>query len=1098
MLKILHYITMKKIVYIQFLFFTILLLNIQSYATAQSIIINEFMASNRTVLADEDGDYSDWIELYNRTSQDINLQGWRLTDNMHSPSKWILPDVTLKANRYLVIFASGKDRRDPQGELHTNFSLDRSGEYLGLYDNLSMLQWEFSPAYPEQRQDISYGFYLGTATYFTDPTPGISNEESESILLHAPQFSANHGFYDSPFELTIEGDTSLGDIYYTTNGSTPSHGNGIRYTTPITIESTSVVRAAILGSEKITSVVNTRTYLFLNDIIHQSNDQPGYPDQWGAYTAINGTATAHYAMNQELINDPAFANTLKEGLKDLPIISLVTDIGYLFSHDENPETGGIYIHTGAPIGRTTYGIGRGWERPVSFEYFNADGSISLQVNCGVLTQGGHGRRPEKSPKRSFRLMFRSRYGPSRLEFPLFGPDATDTFKALNIRGGFGNSWIHQDANQRRIAVYQRDTWGKDTQGDLGHPKANAIYAHLFINGMYWGLYNPSERLDRRYAASYLGGEEDDFDVINNYTEIQDGNLEAWDRMISMANRGLASDSAYQRIQGNNPDGNRNPELENLVDVVNLTDYMLINFYGGNTDWDHHNWAAIRNRVTNDRGFIFMCWDMERILESRSINRLNVFNANCPSNIFTRLMDNDNFRQLFVERANRHLFNNGALTPEKAIERWRARTVQIEKAIYGEVARWGNYRRDVHNWNSGPYEQYHIESHWLPRQDYITNTYFPDRTDIFIQQLRSAGFLPDLMPPLLLVNGSPIDQKLVSKGDILEMATHQGAIYYTLDGTSPENWTEPGSDVRLYNGEIEITKSIHVIARAFHNGKWSSVTDQKLVIPADYKDLKITEIHYHPLNSDQRESKDYQFIELKNTGDATIYIGGAQFIGGISYQFPANMSIPPQQFVVLASNSAAFEDRYGFQPNGEFSGYLSDSGDMINLASPFGDLIFSVTYNNSNGWPTAPAGEGYSLVPNEINPTGGQNNSWEWRASHHIGGSPGEDDNLVSNRETIHKNQNFLNQNFPNPFSNSTSIQYSIAAEGAVELSVYNLMGHKITTLVSSVQPEGTYTIQWSTNNAGGNSLASGIYIYRLSVESEVGSEIITKKMVLTD
>ena len=116
------------------------------------------MASNKTTLADDDGDFSDWIEIYNPDATPVELNGWNLTDSAKKKTKWTFPSVTLAPQAFLVVFASGKNRVDPAKPLHTNFSLDAEGEYLGLIrPDGSTVVSEFAPAYPLQRADISYG-----------------------------------------------------------------------------------------------------------------------------------------------------------------------------------------------------------------------------------------------------------------------------------------------------------------------------------------------------------------------------------------------------------------------------------------------------------------------------------------------------------------------------------------------------------------------------------------------------------------------------------------------------------------------------------------------------------------------------------------------------------------------------------------------------------------------------------------------------------------------------------------------------------------------------------------------------------------------------
>ncbi|MBN1417767.1 MAG: CotH kinase family protein [Planctomycetes bacterium] len=124
---------------------------------AQDVVISEFLAINESGLTDEDGDRSDWIELYNAGATTVNLEGWALTDDPRNLTKWRFPAVSIPANGFLVVFASDKDRRTPGHPLHTNFKLlGTEGEYLGLIAPSGMPAWEYAP-FPMQVADFSYG-----------------------------------------------------------------------------------------------------------------------------------------------------------------------------------------------------------------------------------------------------------------------------------------------------------------------------------------------------------------------------------------------------------------------------------------------------------------------------------------------------------------------------------------------------------------------------------------------------------------------------------------------------------------------------------------------------------------------------------------------------------------------------------------------------------------------------------------------------------------------------------------------------------------------------------------------------------------------------
>ena len=129
------------------------------FAHAQEdVTITEFLASNVGGLVDEDGDSSDWIELYNASSNAVNLAGWYLTDDFNDLTQWAFPSTNIAAKGFLIVFASAKDRVVAGAPLHTSFSLDDEGEYLALVrpDGVTIAT-EFTPQFPAQRANYSYG-----------------------------------------------------------------------------------------------------------------------------------------------------------------------------------------------------------------------------------------------------------------------------------------------------------------------------------------------------------------------------------------------------------------------------------------------------------------------------------------------------------------------------------------------------------------------------------------------------------------------------------------------------------------------------------------------------------------------------------------------------------------------------------------------------------------------------------------------------------------------------------------------------------------------------------------------------------------------------
>ncbi len=218
------------------------------------------MASNTTTLADEDGAFSDWIELFNPDSTAVNLAGWYLTDSATNKTKWQLPSVTIPAGGYLVVFASDKNRRDPAGRLHTNFSLNADGEYLALIkpDGLAIAS-DFSPKFPELQANVSFGFPSGTTSgtpvFLERATPGAANSATRpATITETVTFSRAAGPFDAPFSLALTGAASTQQIRYVvvpsaTGATAPEPtASSTLYTGPISITNSVVVRATVFAT----------------------------------------------------------------------------------------------------------------------------------------------------------------------------------------------------------------------------------------------------------------------------------------------------------------------------------------------------------------------------------------------------------------------------------------------------------------------------------------------------------------------------------------------------------------------------------------------------------------------------------------------------------------------------------------------------------------------------------------------------------------------------------------------------------------------------------------------------------------------------------
>jgi len=233
----------------------------------------------------------------------------------------------------------------------------------------------------------------------------------------------------------------------------------------------------------------------------------------------------------------------------------------------------------------------------------------------------------------------------------------------------------------------------------------------------------TERPSAPFVAAHLGGRPEDYDV-RNCDHILQGDDAAWQKLLTLANTGVKQPADFAAIR-------------QLVDLPELIDFLIANFYGANADWDRSsNWYAARRR--NPTGeFQFFIWDGERTLEGVDANSLAFDDDQSPPRLFQKLRQNADFRQMFAQRARLHLTNDGALTAENAAARYRKWANEIERAVVAESARWGNYRRRVHQYKTGPYELYTRDDHWRPEIDRLLKLYFPKRTEVVIKQFREA-------------------------------------------------------------------------------------------------------------------------------------------------------------------------------------------------------------------------------------------------------------------------------------------------------------------------------------------------------------------------
>jgi len=944
--------------------------------------ISEFMADNRDTLFtiyEPGGEQHspDWIEIHNLDVNSVDLTGWYLTDG--EPNSWRFPDgFTIPAGGYRLVFASGlagadEQFRDPYGYYHTNFQLDKNGEYLALVapDKTTIVHqfaaYEYQPGkfgFPPQQEDYSYGVLDSAERYFSSPTPGAENSGEFEGFVADTTFSKDRGFYYTDFYVEISSATPGATIRYTTDGSAPSSTHGQVYdpARPIHITTTTTLRAIAYKRGWMPTNVDTHTYIFPEHVLHQATDPhtgaqvtpPGYPASWGSIAG-------DYQVDPEIVNHPDPCDRLHASdMLDVPTFSLVMDREDLFGSNQ------IYLS------------GDSRERLCSIEMIYGDGTTAFQENGIVQIQGGSSTGRWKSKKLSLRYKFKEKMkdgtptgGPRKLSYRLYPNGPVERFDNIIFDAVLNNSWSHgRSSSQRKNCMFIQDQYVSDLHNAMGGNSPQGLFAHVYLNGLYWGMYYVHDRPDHAWAQEMFGGDKEEYHALkHNKVTINNGNgasaVGSYNAMLSAA-----------EAAGNNPTSLAYWDaLTRRLDVDNLITYLLAHWFPGTDDWAGSSGknAYYTCREAPDGRWRHHTWDAEHTMKFGDVGF-----GNSPHYIHDRLKDNVEYKLRFGDIAHRVFLNDGPLSGLKPREMYLARMAEIDRAIVGESARWGDA------WDSSP----HTRSEWLNVQAGKLSK-LVGRGEYMLNKLKSAGLYPALEAPVFNPHGG------WSADEFDLVITGPAQIWYTLDGTDPRL---PGGAVNSahalpYSGPISLTESAAVKARCRSGGTWSALNEAVFAVGPVAENLRITEIMYHPRPTGDPLDPNKEFIELKNIGPVELNLHLVSFTEGIRFTFGPGTTLAPGQNIVLVRDRPAFEAEYpGLSAviAGIYLGSLDNAGERVRLEDALGRTIHDFKYKDS--WQSVTDGAGFSLT---IKDATADPADWglerSWGASTYQGGSPGTDD-----------------------------------------------------------------------------------------------------------
>lgn len=439
------------------------------YTKNREIAITEVAAVNTTVPQSAQGEYFDYVELYNNTNKQLNLSNYKLSDSKKLESFKQLPDKILNPGEYIAIYCGDADYTSTTtGNIYRNFGLNRYGETVYLMNKFNEVIDTFEYA------SVKSGYSAGrdvkgksTTVYYASLTPGKANpEKSLAFTLAAPVISKSSSYVKKGTKITLS--TSAGQIRYTTDGSTPTMKSNL-YSEPITINKTTVIRAKCYKSGYVPSDVTTATYLVTN--------------------------RKH----------------------DLPVVFLTTDNDNLYGYTrgiwaDGPGKSAVFPYVGANFWQE-------WERPVNFEFMSVNGVSQVNFDAGIKVFGQYSRA---NAQKSVSINLRDKYGPTSICYPFFKDNNVNVFSSFVLRNSgqdYNNAHI-RDAFCAMVIKNQMDIDIMDYQPVV-----------CYVNGKYHGIYDLREKIDEDYLANHHGIDSENVDLIKGNNIVKSGSMDNYKALL---------------------------------------------------------------------------------------------------------------------------------------------------------------------------------------------------------------------------------------------------------------------------------------------------------------------------------------------------------------------------------------------------------------------------------------------------------------------------------------------------------------------------------------------------------------------------------------
>ncbi|GHU53854.1 hypothetical protein FACS1894132_07250 [Clostridia bacterium] len=649
-----------------------------SLTSKNALLINEVCPSNVNIMIDENSLYSDWVELFNNTGEDIDLAGYFLSDSLKKPTKYSFPEGTIiKNGEYKVVFVSDET---------TAFAFSKDGESVVL----STPEGEIvdSITFVAIDDDIVYGRYKDASDLWKwlSPTPGKSNDTGVIVNNYSatpvPEFSNETGFYDNSFNLELSATNTNDRIYYTTDTTTPTTDSA-KYTSTISV---------VNRNNDQMKYANNKDMAYGNDLHTPDNSN-----------VAKGTVVRAFAFDFDEGNySKDTAKTYFVGINqatkynDVPVISVVTDADNLFGYDN-----GIFVlgksfddwaktHNAATADSWTIPgnysqRGREWEREVQFDFIDTGNVLGFTQNIGVRVTGNASRTYQQ---KSMKFYARGDYGAKNVKYDLL-PGLTANGDGTTPITKFNSFVLRNGANDADYAKL-RDPFVQELVENRSFDTQDSRPVVVFINGEYWGLYSLIQDYDDKYIENHYGVPADEVIIIESGREVDNGvatDINFYTTLVNYAkNNDLSNVANYATISG-------------MMDINNFIEYCCAEVFIANADWmnNQNNQRAWRSRTidaTNpwmDGKWRWMMYDTEYSLglydsaeTATNFDSLKFALQNSP--LLSALWKNPTFKQKFIT-AMTDMINN-ELSATNSTDLLTKMVGEYSPLIYDNTMRWG--------------------------------------------------------------------------------------------------------------------------------------------------------------------------------------------------------------------------------------------------------------------------------------------------------------------------------------------------------------------------------------------------------------------------